>query len=160
MSDLLSNINQFEQGNLPGTIDLSTNPNPSVIYCRIDPNGAAADFVAGQGVRLVDAGVNDGAGPPLVDALTVDTQVPFGVILFDPKQGTHARGDVVAVAVKRSVVNMQAAAALNRGSLVSLTVATAKEVAAVGANAQFGYLLDKASAAGDLVRVLITTEGV
>lgn len=157
MSDL--NINQFSQETLPGTLDTATNPNPSVVSCRLNPDSTTDNFVAGQGVRLVDRGANDGAGPPIVDVLSANTDVPFGVIVYDIKQGTIAKGGIVSVALKGAVVRMRAAAALNRAAKVSLDIANSKEVKAVASDAQFGFLLDKSTAADDLVRVLVTTEG-
>ncbi|MCK5640898.1 MAG: hypothetical protein KAJ19_08875, partial [Gammaproteobacteria bacterium] len=144
------------QGAIAGTLDLSTNPNPSVFVVRSDPASSNTEFKIGAGVALADVA---GAGPPIVDLLTADTDIPFGVILYDPQSNNKGKGAVMEVAQKGAVVRMLAAAALARGAKVSLDVAAEGYVKAVAANAQFGYLLDKAAGADELVRVLVTTEG-
>jgi predicted RecA/RadA family phage recombinase len=155
------NLNQFQQGAIAGTLDLGSSDNDSIFRFRIDPDSTATDLQVGKGVRLVDGGANDPNDVPLVDGVTVDTQAPVGVILYSTENNDdYSAGDVVTVATQGAVIRMQASGALNRGVRVALDADTPLFVQAVASNAAFGILLDKATAANDIVRVKITAEGV
>jgi hypothetical protein len=151
------NQNQFTQGVLVGQVDLKSGGLDATFTVRIDPDSSASDIEAGTGLQLVDGGTNDRNGVPLVNVLTADTQVPFGARTYDAKQGKVQPGDICQVSYKGVVQWMNSAAALNRGVAVSLVAATPGNVAAVGTNAQFGITLDKATAADQLIRVLVDT---
>lgn len=153
------NQNQFTQGPVAGQVDLQTNPNPSVMTMRFDPTEATETLSFGEGVQLVDLGANDGAGPPIVAERAADTDDIFGIRIFTTKKGSVEGGDILEVAFKGAVVFMTASAALNRGVKVTLDTGTPGQVKAMGTAAEFGILLDKAGASGDLVRVWITADG-
>jgi hypothetical protein len=153
--------NEFKQKNAIGTLDLTTNPNPSVLYCRYDyTNLATATIIPGTGLILVDLAGNDAIGPPIVDTRTLDADAIEGVLIYDPKKATKDIGDVVAVAQFGAVVFMEASAAISRGAKVALVLATPGQVVTLTTEALLGKALDKAAAAGDIIRVQILAQGV
>ena len=157
------NMNQFRQKRLVGELDLTTNPNPSVMTVRPDYFLAETDdspYLFGEGVKLVDLGANDSEGPPVVTKREEDNDEIFGVRVFSTKQGQGSPYRPIEIAFKGAVIWMEASAALERGAQVSLVQAEPGQVQAVGDFAYFGVALDKASDEGDLVRVMIMADGI
>lgn len=152
------NSNQFKQGAVAGEIDLSSGGLSDGFTVRINPASIASDILSGTGLQLVDGGASDANGVPLVDVLTVNTQVPFGARIFSSKSGSVQPGEITQISWKGNVQRMEAAGALNRGVAVSLDFNNPAQVKAVGTDAKFGILLDKAFVLGDLVRVLVDIE--
>jgi hypothetical protein len=152
------NMNQFKKTAVVGQIDLKAGGLDSVFTVRFNPNSSkTSGIIAGEGVKLVDLGASDNNGVPIVDILSADTEVPFGARVFDHKKGTILPGEIFQVSYKGVVQWMEASAALNRGVGVALVQATPGTIQAVGSNAQYGITLDKAAAAGDVIRVLVDT---
>ncbi len=150
------NMNQFTQDVVAGQLDLQSGGLGPAFTFRIDPDSSSEDIVAGTAVALKDGGANDPGGVPLVDVVAADTTISFGTIIFDPKEGKKQAGDIVQVSSDGNVQWMSAAAALARGVAVSLDVSAPGVVQAHGSTLpQFGILLDKASGADVLVRVLV-----
>ena len=154
------NSNQFTQQRTAGELDLTTNPNPSVMTARFNPDSETDLEGFGVGVGLTDLGSDDSEGPPIVDVRSEDNDAIFGVRIFTTKQGDAEAGTPIEVAFKNAVVFMEAGEALDRGVKVSLDVSTGGEVQALDDFAEFGITLDKAGEAGDLIRVLITADGI
>lgn len=150
------NANQFGLEASVGSIDLQTSGIDHGIACRISPESAATEFFAGQGVILVDLGAKDHGGVPIVDVVSADTAEAFGAIAFSTKKGKFSKGDIVKVSQEGDVQRFTAKAAVLRGAKVALEKATPGNIQAIGANAQFGTVLDK-GAIGDIVRVKIKT---
>jgi len=150
------NANQFKKTVIPGQIDLKSGGLDSCFTVRIDPDSAATDIIAGEGLRLVDGGANDPGGVPLVDVLSADTDKAFGARVYDTKLGEVQPGDICQVSSDGVVQWFEASEALNRGVKVALKLANPGQIQALGSNAELGTLLDKA-AQGDYVRVLIKT---
>lgn len=151
------NMNQFTKSVFAGQLDLNVGGLNTSFTMRIDPDSAGANIEAGEGLKLVDGGANDPNGVPLCDVLAADTEQSFGVRIYDAKSGVVQPGEIVQVSFDGCVQYMEAAAALARGSSVQLVLATPGQVAAKAAGALFGRLLDKSFAAGDIVRVLVST---
>lgn len=149
------NQNQFKKGAIPGQVDLKSGGLDTSFTGRIDPDSAASDIEPGTGLKLVDGGANDPNGVPLFDVLSADTEVPFGARIYDLKNGVVQPGEIVQVTYRGVVQFMEAAAALSRGVGVALDVLNPGQVKAVGTDAQYGILLDKSFASGDIVRVLV-----
>ena len=154
------NTNQFNQQRVAGELDLTTNPNPSVMTGRYNPEAEADLSGFGVGVQLTDLGADDTEGAPIFDTRSEDNDTIFGVRIFTTKQGDVEAGVPIEVAFMGAVVWMEAGAALDRGVEVSLDVSEPGQVQEIGDFARFGLTLDKASEAGDLIRVLITADGV
>lgn len=155
------NINQFKQGRAVGDLDLNFFGGENVISCRYNPEDTSTNtLVAGETVKLTDLGANDVVGVPIVTKRTSDTDTIFGTVIRSKKQASFAPGDIVEIAVQGAVMNLRAGAAINRGVKVSGVFGTPGNIAAVGTNAYLGYTLDKASAANDIVRVMIQADAV
>lgn len=149
------NLNQFGISNVVGSIDLQTNGNPAVFTCKLSPSYAGTAVVPGEGVQLVDLGGSDIAGiNPIVDVRTI-AQPVFGVVLSNTKKNKSVAGDIIQVAGTGAVVWLNAGAAIPRGSSVELVVGTPGNVIVKDTGTTLGICLDKASAANDLVRILI-----
>lgn len=160
MSDL--NMNQFRIEPVVGSLDLRTNPNPATMTARFSPESSADQIVAGEGVKLVDLGGDDSQGPPIVDVRSTDNNNDpvFGVKIYSTKQGEPEPGARIEIATRGAVVFMQAGESLDRGVRVALDENNAGQVQAIGDATEFGLTLDKASSSDDLIRVLITADGV
>lgn len=159
MSDVL-NSNQFNMTPVVGQLDLRTNPNPSVFSFRYNPEATSTDrTVAGEGVKLVDLGASDVNGVPIVDKRTLDADAIAGVRIFKNKKGESEPGDIIEVAGEGAVIYMNSNAAIARGALVSLVIATIGDVITRTTEEIFGIALDKATAADELIRVKITARG-
>jgi hypothetical protein len=78
----------------------------------------------------------------------------LGVVLTNPLADSHAVGQKVEVALNQCVVMMTASAAFYAGTALEVDPVTAK-VYTKSAGTQIGVALEDASAANDLVRVLI-----
>ena len=150
------NMNQFGQSILPGQLDLQVGGLGPAFTFRIDPDSSETD-IGIVGLKLVDGGANDPLGVPLVDVLAADTEVPFGVRIYDAKQGFVQPGEIVQVSYDGNVQYMEASAILSRGAEVALVLASPGQIQAKGTDALFGRLLDKSFAVGDIVRVLVGT---
>jgi hypothetical protein len=153
------NTNQFEQTNIVGVLDLTTNPNPFVMTVRIDP-ALVGDVIPGEGVILTDLGASDAVGPPFVDQRAADANAIEGAVIFDTKSATKQGGDLITIAKKNAVIVMEAAAAILRGAKVALVLASPGQVVTLTGEALFGKALDKAAAAGTLIRIEVLAEGV
>ena len=153
------NMNQFKQTPVVGSVDLQTNANPAMFTCRFkDVSAGGATLVPGEGVKLVDLGASDFVGPPIVDERAT-TDVIFGVKLFTTKENTAEDGDIVQIAGDGAVVFMNAGAAIVRGAKVELVDATPGNViTSAGTNRILGIALDKATAADQVIRVLVKEE--
>lgn len=151
--------NQFSQTNSVGTLDLTTNPNPSVMTVLYNP-GSSNNIIPGEGVKLVDLGVSDAIGPPIVDQRALDSDAVEGIVLMDQKKATKEPGDLVSIARRGAVIFQEASAAIARGAAVALVLASPGQVVTRTTEILYGKALDKASAAGDLIRVEVLQRGV
>ena len=154
------NINQFKQKQVVGSLDLTTNPNASVMTVLYNPGGVGGDIVPGTGLVLKDLGATDPNTIPIVDVRTADATAIEGVLIFDVKSATKEIGNRVSIAKKGTVIVMEASASISRGAKVSLVLASPGKVVTTSTEALFGKALDKAKVTGDLIRVEVLAEGV
>lgn len=154
------NMNQFRQTATVGMLDLQTNPNPAVMTVRHNSEATSTNrIVPGEGVKLVDLGADDPGGVPFVDKRALDADGIKGVQILNPKTNSVAPGEVMEIAGQGAVIFMEASAAIAREALVALVIATAGQVVTRTTEEILGLALDKAFAAGDLIRVEITARG-
>lgn len=156
---MAQNINQFSQTPVVGDLDLQTNPNPALFTCKFDDISATAGttLVPGEGTILVDAGANDPlTGPPLVDERAANTDAIFGINIYKTEKNASDDGDLVQIAGSGAVVYMNAGAAVNRGAAVELVLATPGNVITQATGTTLGTSLDKATAADQVIRILIS----
>lgn len=141
--------NQFAQTMEKGQLDL--NRFSDVVTCRVSTS-ASASLVPGQAVTLADEA---GKTISVIDGVSGPTVKAFGVVLRNLKQSEFAVNEMVEVAINGSVVYMEASEAIARGGLVAYSVTGEKVAEAVSTNEVLGIAMDKASADGDLIRVML-----
>lgn len=155
------NLNQFSIGPAVGDLDLAHSTGESVVSVRFGYDDTTGDIEAGEGVMLSDLGANDTPGAPIVAIRTSEHLSPiFGVKIRNTKKAKVEGGDVFEIAKFGAVVRFKAAGALSRGEAVTLTLANIGEVKAVSTKTPLGVTLDKATNAGDIVRVRLTCDGI
>lgn len=145
--------NAFAQSQYLGTLDLRFNTD--TVAAQIDLSQATSLY-AGAAVKIVDSA--DGA--PKVVGCAANSDEVFGFINFDMKTQAFIAGSLCELSLAGNVIYLYATAAIARGTQVQLDISTMGGVAQVvgssGANV-VGYAYDKASAAGQLIRVKLST---
>ena len=116
-------------------------------------------FVADDGAALVPGTVvklKDVASKiPVVEVIAATTDEPFGVVPYDVIYNSINNNQVFTVASDYSIITMEASAAISAGAHVMPVIAGAKVATATKTNYAIGVALDKAAAAGDIIRVLL-----
>lgn len=150
------NINQFGMNIIKGAMDLKVSAG-TVISCQIDVSADVAGLVPGQPVLCVDSA----GGIPKVKEVAAITNDVFGFIVYDVRSVLFLRGDQCEVAIYRNgVMYMEASAAIARNAQVMLVLPGVKVVTAgTTGNRIVGRALDKATANGDIIRVMIDLPG-
>ena len=154
------NMNQFNQTPVVGELDLQTNPNPASFTCLFKDKSETADttLVPGEGAMLIDLDTDDIVGiNPIVDERPLVSSPIFGVKVFSTKKNAAVDGEIVQIAGEGAVVFMNSGAAILRGAVVQLVLATPGNVVTYASGSELGVALDKVSAADKIVRVLIRT---
>jgi len=154
------NLNQFSITPAVGDLDLAHSTGECVASVRFGYEDTTGDIEAGEGVMLSDLGANDTPGAPIVAIRTSEIVPIFGVKIRNTKKAKVEGGDVFEIAKFGAVVRLKAAGALSRGAAVTLTLANIGEVKAVSTKTPLGVTLDKATTAGDIVRVRLTCDGI
>jgi hypothetical protein len=145
------NPNQFAQTQYLGVIDLRFDGD--TVSCQVASTQATALY-PGQAVMLVDSA----DGIPKVIAVTADTDEVFGFINFDIKSVTFPAGTDCEVSLAGNVIYLYATAAVARGAQLMVDVSTVGGVkTATGGGTYVGWAYDKATAAGQLIRVFVKT---
>lgn len=149
-------INQFAQSVVKGFVDLKLSS--STIACQVYTSESPA-LVPGQCVKRVDSG---GPGTlPVVTAVGADTDDIFGVVNYSQKNASFAAGSALEVSVfTGNYVYMEASAAISAQARVEYVVSGAKVALATSGKRVLGVALDKANAAGDLIRVYVDLPGI
>lgn len=145
--------NQFQQSAEKGMMDLRFNSN--IISCQVDATSAGG-LIPGQPVKLVDSV----GGVPKIVECAADSDDVFGFIVFDIKSKQYNVGDKVEIAAFHDcVMYMEASAAIVRGEKVEIVLAGVKVATAASGKMIVGRALDKATAAGQLIRVVTNLPG-
>lgn len=145
--------NQFQQSAEKGQMDLKFAA--GTISCSVD-SSAPANLVAGDLVKLVDSA----GGVPKVIKITADTDDVFGVVLYSFKDASYPDLASVEIAAFRgAVVYMESSAAIARGAKVMPVVSGSKVATATVGKRVIGQALDKATASGELIRVVVDLFG-
>lgn len=148
------NINQFAQSVVKGVMDLSVGTK-SVLACQVD-SSSAGNLIPAQAVKLV----NVASGIPNIVECSADTDDVFGFIAYNIKDQEFDAGAKVEVAMGRTgVMYMEASAAIAVNAPVMIVVSGQKVATATAGKMIIGRALDKASASGDLIRVMIDLPG-
>lgn len=143
--------NSFKQSSIVGMVDQAMSPN--TIAAQID-SSESGTLYPGDAVKIVDSA----GGVPKVVKVTADTDEVFGIINYNIKNASFVAGMAVELSQALNVVFLYATAPIARGQRVILPDPTAYRgavapAAGSGGATILGWAFDKASAAGDLIRV-------
>ena len=138
-------------GELKGRLDLQANIDS--LSCIIDSTQATA-IKAGTPVKVI---ATSSKLPHIVAAASGD--LILGFVKHSPRKESFAAGEVVEVSYGGDVMYLEADAAIDAGVPVNVTDFTDMAVAKIGTSAgsTVGFALEKATAAGQLIRVLLRT---
>lgn len=151
---MAQNQNQFGQTVVQGKLDIT--PNPSTVSAQIDVSELGT-LVPGQSVKMVDSA----GGVPKVIACAADSDDVWGLLNYDLKQASFVAGDRVEVSAMRgNVMYMTSSAAIARNAKVMVVISGAKVATRAGGGVCIGRAYDKATAADQLIRVVIDLPGV
>jgi hypothetical protein len=142
--------NQFAQSVIVGMVDLPYSYNTKSVQIDISEAGV---LLPGQAVKIVDSA----GGIPKVIACAADTDEVFGFLNYNIKNASFLAGKPAEISQDGNVMFLQATAAIARGAKVVskalTTVGGVGPISGSGGENIVGYALDKASAAGDIIRV-------
>ena len=125
----------------------------TILSAQISTGGATA--VAGQALKLDTSSLG---GVPKLVPTSANTDATFGFAIFTLKDQSFAADSHLEVACTGAVMYLNSGAAITRGAAVEMVAATAGNViTSGGTNPIVGKALDGASAANQLIRVLIET---
>lgn len=148
------NQNQFSQTPTLGMIDMRYPYNTTSVL--ID-SSQATSLYAGSPVKLVDSA----GGVPKVVGITANTDAVFGYINYDVKSVAFTAGMPAEVSLAGNVMYLYATAAIARGAKVvpnnAVTVGGVAAASGSGGENIVGWAYDKATAAGQLIRVWLLT---
>ena len=143
------NINQFEQTPVRGQLDLQITK--SGVLSGVISASQATVLTAGSPVKL---DTTTGRVPSFVAA--ADSDVKFGVLMYDVKISSAVAGTYVQVAlcIPGPVMWLEAGAAIAAGAMVE--DGTSDDVVTKASAKQIGVAIDPA-ATGELTRVILFT---
>jgi hypothetical protein len=147
------NINAFAQSPLLGVIDMRFPYN--TISVMIDTSQATGLYF-GAAVKMVDSA----DGIPKVVGCAANSDEVLGFINFDIKTIKFTAGMTCEISMSGNVIYLYATGAIARGVQVSLDLTTNGGVRSAAGNTGdkiVGWALDKAAAAGALIRVYLKT---
>jgi hypothetical protein len=143
------NMSQFKLTNIAGVV---MNPAANVIQAQVLSTYGTATYVSAGQVVAFGTATGD---IPTVRA--VNTGFGVGIIVANAKRDKFYGNMVVGVAIDGSVITCNAGAAIMRGDVVGYgsTTNNLPNVTTMGSGNGIGIALDIASAAGDIIRVLV-----
>lgn len=145
--------NQFVIAPFLGMTDLRMNTN--TVAVQIDASEAGTLY-AGSAVKIYDSA----GGVPKVVKCAANSDDVFGFINFDIKSKQFVAGDKCEISQSGNVMYLYATAAIARGAQVQLDLSSpggvAPKTGSSGADL-VGYAFDKATVAGDLIRVRLAS---
>ncbi len=145
--------NQFAQTSYLGVIDMRFDYD--TVSVLIDVSQATALY-AGSAVKIVDSA----DGVPKVVGCAANSDEVLGFINFDIKTVQFLAGMPAEISMAGNVIYLYATAAIARGVQVSLDLTTRGGVRGAAGNTGddiVGWAYDKATAAGQLIRVFLKT---
>jgi hypothetical protein len=147
------NPNQFAESQLAGVVDLRFPYNS--VSVMIDASQATALY-AGFPVKMVDSA----GGVPKVVGITAESDSVLGFINFDIKTVQFLAGMPAEISMAGNVMYLWSAGAIARGEQVTCNLLTPGAVNSSSGNTGdtiVGWAYDKATAAGQLIRVFLKT---
>jgi beta-galactosidase len=145
------NQNAFAQSSQLGMVDMRYSLN--TVSVQIDSSQATALY-AGSAVVMVDS-VD---GVPKVVGATASTDNVLGFINYDIKTVAYTAGMAAEISMAGNFIYLYSTTAIARGAQVTLDITSPGGVATITApNRIVGWAYDKATAAGQLIRIVLTT---
>lgn len=142
--------NQFRPSAIQGMLDLKFGG--AVVSAQIDVS-TAGGLVPGTAVKVVDSA----GGVPKVVEIAADSDEVFGFIVYDQLHPTFDAYDPVEIALVNggACIFMTADAAIARNAVVCPVISGIEVKTSAGGGRDVGRAYDKASAALQLIRVLL-----
>lgn len=145
------NINQFAPSSLLGMVDQKFNYNTLAVQIDASETGT---LVAGQAVKIYDSA----GGIPKVVACSANSDEVLGFINYSIKDQSFVAGSKCEISQAGNVLYLISTTAIARGAQVTLDNVYVGGVASKNTGDKIvGYALDKAAAAGTLVRIKLQT---
>ena len=148
-------LNQFAMSPIVGLMDLRFNP--GVVSCIID-SSSAGSLLPGQPVKVV----SNGTATPSVVECAANSDDVYGFIVYSIKDQNFNAGMKVEIAAMRdNVMYMQASAAIARNAQVAIVVGLTDPLVVTATTGMtiVGRAYDRATAAGQMIRVQIDLPG-
>ncbi len=144
--------NQFAQSSYLGVVDLRLCLN--TVSVQIDST-QSDPLYAGSPVLIVDSA----GGVPKVVGITDEDVNITGFLNYSTKNQTYVAGDAAEMSMGGNVITLYSAGAIARGAQVSWDILGNGVVSAAGNTGDniLGWAYDKATAAGQLIRVYLKT---
>ncbi len=143
------NQNQFAITPIQGMLDLAGFG--SNVLEGVVSNTQATVLIPGQAVAVA----NELTGPPSVISLSGNTVAANAFVTYNLKDISYAANARVGLAIGGSVMYMTAGAAITRWAQIEVDTVLNRVITNAGTNPVVGFAVDKATAAGQLIRVYI-----
>lgn len=145
-------LNQFGMASIRGQLDLPYNVNTRSVQIDESEEG---ELYAGSPVKIV----NSAGGVPKVVACAANSDDCIGFINYNIKNSVFVAGMVCEISLAGNVMWMYSTTAIARGARVVLDLLNNGVAARNGSGGEdvVGWAYDKATAAGQLIRVNILT---
>lgn len=145
--------NQFTMSTLKGTLDSGTS-----LTCQYHSADPADAIAAGEFVMLADVASSLAPAVSVVKK-GVDRASPYlGLVLTNPLKAAWLPGDKLEVAILGTIAMVEAASAIASGASLGYDPAQPGKVIGAGpGESVVGIAMEKASAAGQLIRCLVLT---
>jgi hypothetical protein len=147
------NQNQFTITTLKGTLDSG-----SSITCQYHSADPADLISAGEFVMLADVAASVAPAVSVVKKGVDRASKYLGMVLTNPLKAAWASGDKLEVAILGTIAMVEAGSALASGARLTYDPASPGVVLGAGpSESVVGIAMEKATAAGQLVRCLVLT---
>lgn len=145
------NINQFSMASILGMLDQRFNYN--TMSCEVDASESGTLY-AGTAVKMYDSA----GGVPKVVKCSANSDVVMGFVNYSIKDQSFVAGQKLEISQNGNVMYLISTGAIARGAKVTLDLIYVGGVASANSGDQIvGWAMDKATAAGQLIRVKITS---
>lgn len=147
------NVNAFTQSAQLGMIDMRFDYDS--VSVQIDST-QATPLYAGSAVKIVDSA----DGIPKVIGVAANSDGVLGFINYDIKTQAFTAGMMCEISMAGNVIYLYSTAAIARGAQVALDVTSpggVRPISGSGGENIVGWAYDKATAAGQLIRIFLRT---
>lgn len=145
-------MNAFGQSKLAGMVDLHMSIN--TVSVQFDSSQAGKCYF-GQAVKMVD----NAGGIPKVVACSADSDEVLGFVNYDAKTQFFEANSLAEISMKGNCIYLYALGPIGRGKQVTYNASPNGVVEAVGSSGKaiVGWAYDKATASGQIIRIMVET---